>query len=312
MTDDGRERTSVATVRFVAATVATIVVQVATLPMVKMFEDPRTGWSVTVGIYAVFAAVMLVISGCVAKERIAPPATQKNSIREDLRSVFGDVPWRAMFTLTLFLFVTLALWGSASAYYFKYAVPEDVLDFSLFNGVGQGITFVVVVTLPGILSDRFGKKATYLVCLALTAVFTAGFYFVPATSRYGLLVLGALKSLAYAPTIPLLWAMMGDVADHSEWKSGRRATGFVFAGIVFALKAGLGLGGAVCGWILGAAGFDPSAASQTPGAQEAILLSVSLIPAALFAVGVFALAFYPISKRVEVQMQSELNRRRGK
>ena len=280
MTDDGRERTSVATVRFVAATVATIVVQVATLPMVKMFEDPRTGWSVTVGIYAVFAAVMLVVSGCVAKERIAPPATQKNSIREDLRSVFGDVPWRAMFTLTLFLFVTLALWGSASAYYFKYAVPEDVLDFSLFNGV--------------------------------TALFTAGFYFVPATSRWGLLALCALKSLAYAPTIPLLWAMMGDVADHSEWKSGRRATGFVFAGIVFALKAGLGLGGAVCGWILGAAGFDPSAASQTPGAQEAILLSVSLIPAALFAVGVFALAFYPISKRVEVQMQSELNRRRGK
>ena len=282
MTDDGRERTSVATVRFVAATVATIVVQVATLPMVKMFEDPRTGWSVTVGIYAVFAAVMLVVSGCVAKERIAPPATQKNSIREDLRSVFGDVPWRAMFTLTIFLFVTLALWGSASAYYFKYAVPEDVLDFSLFNGV------------------------------ALTALFTAGFYFVPATSRWGLLALCALKSLAYAPTIPLLWAMMGDVADHSEWKSGRRATGFVFAGIVFALKAGLGLGGAVCGWILGAAGFDPSAASQTPGAQEAILLSVSLIPAALFAVGVFALAFYPISKRVEVQMQSELNRRRGK
>ena len=312
MTDDGRERTSVATVRFVAATVATIVVQVATLPMVKMFEDPRTGWSVTVGIYAVFAAVMLVVSGCVAKERIAPPATQRKSLGEDMKSVLGDAPWRAMFVLTLFLFVTLALWGSASAYYFKYAVSEETLGFPFFNGVGQGITFVAVVTLPGILSDRFGKKATYLVCLALTAVFTAGFYFVPATSRYGLLAMGALKSLAYAPTIPLLWAMMGDVADHGEWVSGRRATGFVFAGIVFALKAGLGLGGAVCGWILGAAGFDPEAASQTAAAQQAIRLSVSLIPAALFAVGCVALVFYPISKRTEREMQLELNARRSK
>lgn len=312
MTDDGRERTSVATVRFVAATVATIVVQVATLPMVKMFEDPRTGWSVTVGIYAVFAAVMLVVSGCVAKERIAPPATQRKSLGEDMKSVLGDAPWRAMFVLTLFLFVTLALWGSASAYYFKYAVSEETLGFPFFNGVGQGITFVAVVTLPGILSDRFGKKTTYLVCLALTAVFTAGFYFVPATSRCGLLVLGALKSLAYAPTIPLLWAMMGDVADHGEWVSGRRATGFVFAGIVFALKAGLGLGGAVCGWILGAAGFDPEAASQTAEAQQAIRLSVSLIPAALFAVGCVALLFYPISKRTEREMQLELNARRSK
>ena len=106
--------------------------------------------------------------------------------------------------------------------------------------------------------------------------------------------------------------MTGAVVDHGEWVSGRRATGFVFAGIVFALKAGLGLGGAVCGWILGAAGFDPSAASQTPGAQQAILLSVSLIPAALFAVGCVALLFYPISKRTEREMQLELNARRSK
>ena len=46
-------------VRFVAATIATIVVQVATLPLVERFDDPKTGWGVTVGIYAVFAAVML-------------------------------------------------------------------------------------------------------------------------------------------------------------------------------------------------------------------------------------------------------------
>ena len=148
MTDEGRERTSVATVRFVAATIATIVVQVATLPLVERFDDPKTGWGVTVGIYAVFAAVMLLVSGFVAKERIAPPATQRKSLGEDMKSVLGDAPWRAMFVLTLFLFVTLALWGSASAYYFKYAVSEETLGFPLFNGVGQGITFVAVVTLP--------------------------------------------------------------------------------------------------------------------------------------------------------------------
>lgn len=312
MTDEGRERTAVATVRFVAATIATIIVQVVTLPLVACFDNPKTGWGVTVGIYAAFAAVMLIVSGCVAKERIAPPATQKNSLKDDLKSVFGNAPWRAMFALTLVLFITLALWGSASAYYFKYTVPEETLSFSLFNGVGQALTFVAVVTLPGLLSDRFGKKATYLTCLALTAVFTAGFFFVPPTSRYGLLAMGALKSLAYAPTIPLLWAMMGDVADHSEWQSGRRATGFVFAGIVFALKAGLGFGGAVCGWILGAAGFDPAASVQTQTAQQAIRLSVSVIPAVLFTMGCVALCFYPISKRTEKVMQQELNARRTK
>lgn len=41
-------------------------------------------------------------------------------------------------------------------------------------------------------------------------------------------VLNFLKSLAYAPTVPLLWAMIADVADHSEYINYRRATGFIF------------------------------------------------------------------------------------
>lgn len=312
MTDDGRERTGVATVRFVAATIATVVVQACTLPLVEKIGalDAKSGWSATIGLYAIAAAVMLVISGISAKERIAPPAAQKSDLKSDLKVVAGNAPWRAMFVLTLFLFVTLALWGSAMSYYFEYLVPkEGVVGFSVFNAVGQGVTFVAVVTLPGFLSAKFGKKATFVTCLALTAIFTFGFWFVPCDSSAGLLAMCALKSLAYAPTIPLLWAMMGDVADHVEWKGGRRATGLVFAGIVFALKAGLGMGGAACGWILAAFGFVPHAA-QTPEAAEGMRLAVSVIPAALFAVGVVALAFYPITKSTEALMQKALDERR--
>jgi len=313
MTDDGRERTSVATVRFVAATIATIIVQACTLPLVKAIggEDAKFGWAATIGLYAITAAILLVISAASAKERIAPPPTQKSDLKRDLKDVFADVPWRAMFVLTLFLFITLAMWGSAMTYFFDYVVPKDgsVVSFSTFNAVGQGVTFVAVVTLPGILASRFGKKATFIVCLALTAAFTALFYFVSPTSSAGLLALCALKSLAYAPTIPLLWAMMGDVADHSEWLSGRRATGLVFAGIVFALKAGLGLGGALCGWLLAAFGFEPHAV-QSANAVEGIRLAVSFVPALGFAIGVAALCFYPISKNVETKMQLELNERR--
>ena len=45
-----------------------------------------------------------------------------------------------------------------------------------------------------------------------------------------------------------------------------------------ALKAGLGLGGAVCGWILGAAGFDPSAATQTPRERRSTIRAASPRP----------------------------------
>ena len=105
-----------------------------------------------------------------------------------------------MFVLTLFLFITLAMWGSAMTYFFDYVVPKDgsVVSFSTFNAVGQGVTFVAVATLPGILASRFGKKATFIVCLALTAAFTALFYFVSPTSSTGLLTLAQGKALGVA------------------------------------------------------------------------------------------------------------------
>ena len=59
-----------------------------------------------------------------------------------------------------------------------------------------------------------------------------------------------IRALSYAPTIPLIWAMFADVADYAEWKTGRRTTGVMFATILFALKTGLSLGGAIAGWLL--------------------------------------------------------------
>jgi Na+/melibiose symporter-like transporter len=115
--------------------------------------------------------------------------------------------------------------------------------------------------------------------------------------------------LAYAPTIPLLWAMMGDVADHSEWTNHRRATGFTFAGVVFALKAGLGLGGAICGSIVDSFGFVANQ-PQNDSAIHGIRLTSGIIPAVTFFIGVIALYFYPISKNLNEKIQEELTIRR--
>ena len=46
-----------------------------------------------------------------------------------------------------------------------------------------------------------------------------------------LLMFGAqmLHGFFYGITIPLLWAMIADVADYSEWKNYRRATAIIFS-----------------------------------------------------------------------------------
>ena len=210
----------------------------------------------------------------------------------------GEIRGVGYSTLNAFGLIDMPDWSNVFA-----------VGVSVFNMIGQIVTLLLVVLLSQRLANKFGKRNTFIVCLTLTALFTTMFYFVEPTSIKAMFIINILKNASYAPTIPLLWAMMADVADHSEWVNYRRAMGFVFAGVVFALKAGLGIGGAICGAIIDAFGFVPNA-MQNESAIEGIKLSTGLIPGVVFFLGVIALFFYSITKGFNEKMQSELAERR--
>ena len=350
ITGDVNERTSLSSFRFFFAMSASFLVQGLTLPLVAKFGQGNVahGWTMTIGMFALLGVIFFVITFFSVRERIHPDPKQKSSPKQDFADLLKNAPWKSMFVLTLFLFITLALWGSAMFYYFSYYADKDSLfgflqslglvtsagveswwhgllsafglvavadrsnvtsvGFSLFNMSGQLVTILGVLASKT-LAMRFGKKAVFLVGLSLTTVFTALFIIVPANAIGLVFILNILKSLAYGPTIPLLWSMMADVADFSEWRQHRRATGVVFAGIVFALKAGLGLGGAICGWFLSMYGYVPNAV-QSGEALLGIRMTASIYPAITFLIGVIALSFYGISRTLNVQIQNELAERR--
>jgi len=332
MTSDIRERTSITTFRFVVVTIAQFVVQGLTLPLVSHFSEGSTlqhGWVCTIGLFACIALIFFVVTFLVTKERIQPPPRQKMSIKQDIKNTVSSVSWNAMALLTFSLFITLAMWGSAMNFYFQYNVDQKSLydflshfvtisqddaysvGFSAFNMMGAIVQFVGVICFSQYLANKHGKKKTFIVCLSLTAFFTALFYIPTPTDVSLMFVLNFLRSLAYAPTIPLLWAMIGDVADHIEYENHRRATGFCFSGIVLALKLGLGFGGAIAGIIISMFGYVSGNVSvQNESAMEGIRLVSSLVPALLFCVGVMALYFYPITKEYNENMQAELSARR--
>src|SRR5262249_16171596 len=117
--------------------------------------------------------------------------------------------------------------------------------------------------------------------------------------------------LSYAPTIPLIWAMFADVVDYAEWKTGRRTTGVIYATILFGLKTGLSLGGAMAGWILSGFGYRANAI-QTPDALQGIRLTISLVPTIFFGIVIVCLISYKIGKTLNLQIQDDLAERRRK
>ena len=184
--------------------------------------------------------------------------------------------------------------------------------------VGLSLFFVVgsLVQIAGIvaskpLADRFGKKAVFIAGASVTTLATALVFLVGPTQVGLMFWLSILWAIGWGPTVPLLWVMIADVADHSEWLTGRRATGFMFAGILFALKAGLSLGGALSAWIVNLYGYVPNVA-QTETALLGIRLGASLYPALMLGLGIVCLIVYPIGKKLNLRIQDELAERRLK
>jgi len=355
MTPDASERTSVASYRFVAAMCGQLLIQALVLPLVAKFGQGNStsakGWAITMGIFGAVMVVCYLTTFFNTRERVQPDPRQKSSLRDDLKDVLTCKPWIVMFILTLLVFTTLVLRGSALNYYFAYYLDQGAIrgfldkvglasigaggvtgwksaldalglivkpDGSNASAVGLAffMTLGSLIQIVGImfskpLADRFGKKAVFIGGMTVTTIATILVYFVTPTSMNLMVVLSILWPLGWGPTVPLLWVMMADVADYSEWKNSRRATGLVFAGIVFALKAGLALGGALASWLLAAYGYVPNVA-QSEHALMGIRLCATIYPAIPFIIGLFCLMIYPIGKTLNLRIQDELAERRRK
>jgi len=310
MTGDSVERTSLASWRFIAAMLAGFFVATYTLDLVKYFGDGNDarGYQFTMGMWALLAVVFFIITFATTKERVQPAPGQRNSIASDIKDLTGNINWVALAVLTLFIFIYLAMRGSITLYYFQYYLDREDL-FGRFQALSM-IANILGIFFSRSLSVRFGKRDTFRVCLSWTAICTALFVFLPADAIVTIFVLQFLLQFIYGITIPLLWAMMADVADHSEWQTGRRATGMTFAATVFALKLGLSIGAALVGTLLTLHGYVPNV-SQSQTSLDGIRWLMSIYPAIAFFIGVAVLTFYRIDKQMEIEMQIALVERRS-
>jgi len=309
MTGDMKERTSLLSYRQVFANGAAFIVQGMAIPMLKYFGqgDSAKGYQMTMGLFLILAVVFFFITFFTTKERIQPDPRQKTSPRQDLADLGKNGPWIALFALTVFVFIALSLRGGTMLFYFKYCVGQEDL-FSLFNIFGLG-SLIVGIFFSNALAGRFGKRNVFIGGLSLTVVFTALLAVLPASAVALIFAVEVLRQFAYGWTAPLLWAMIADVADYSEWKTGRRATAMVSAGIIFGLKAGLGFGGAIGGWLLSLYGYAPNVA-QSAETLLGIRMIAGVFAAIAFVGAIVCLLLYKIDQQLNIRMTEELAARR--
>lgn len=338
ITGDMKERNSMSAYRFVAVMFAQFFVQVFMLPIIETVGggDKAVGISKLMIWLALIGTTMLLITFLSTKERIVPTPEQKPTLKEDLSDLGRNKPWFIMLVLTTLVFITLAMKGGAYVYYFKnYVDKESLAKFitpvtDTLSGIGMnffgkdpssaglglfnagGIIFMIIgITISKYFADKYGKRDVFGITLFISTLFIIIFFFLPAKSVTLIFLSQILHGFFYGITIPLLWAMIADVADFSEWKNNRRATAIIFSAMMVGLKGGLSIGGALLTWILGLYKYVPNSdGSQPETAVNGIKMLVSIFPAIPFLIGAALLFFYEINKKTEMQIESELKQRR--
>ncbi|TMI82419.1 MAG: MFS transporter [Bacteroidetes bacterium] len=350
LTGDMKERNSLSSFRFVSVMVAQFIIQVLLRPMALSIGhgNEQKGFEKVMFLFAIVGVICFIITFLTTRERIVPPKEQKNPVRQDLGDLVKNKPWIIMLVLTILVFITLALKGGMYVYYFKYFLNQNTQASFLENigfnkfivglnkmitgmGLGEfewpkdtytsanslfnagGIIFMIVgIMFSKPLADRYGKRNIFGLFLFLSAVCLVMFNFYSPDAITAVFITQILHGFFYGVTIPLLWAMIADVADYSEWKNNRRATAIIFSAMILGLKIGLSLGGGLGAFILSRYGYVADAAQQTPGAINGIKMCVSVYPGLIFIIGSALLFWYAINKQMEVTIETDLKARRSK
>lgn len=322
MTADSKERTALATFRFIFAFGGSLVVLAAAEPLANFFggngTNPQRGWQLMAGVFGIAAAVLFIFTFLWTQERIKP-VTKKTSLKHDLADLGRNYPWFILLGAGVATIFFNTIRDGVAVFYFKYSLGNDSaftlfgLHFtwtSMYFVLGQAANIVGVVAAKSI-SDRIGKKNTFLLAMFLAAIFSVGFYWLNREQVVLVFVLQFLVSINAGIIFPLLWPMYADAADFSEWKRGRRSTGLVFSASSMSQKFGWTIGSALAAWLLGFYGYDAALAAQNGTTQNGIRMMMSFYPAVGALASAAFMLIYPLKEPLMEKIEAELAARRA-
>jgi GPH family glycoside/pentoside/hexuronide:cation symporter len=309
ITADSQERVSANSYRFFLATSAGVLITWYGPTLITYFGkgDDRIGypWAMAVfGVLAVFAFI-----GCFAltKERVVEAQPAKKSFWRDVGTLVKNDQWVVVAFLGLVSLVAIVLRAGSAAFYIKCVVGRPDLTAEFLTAGTFAAMIGAAFAAP--LTAKLDKGPSYAMLQIIIVIGSVGIYFAPTQNIFLIFGLYILVNFLTQMAAPILFSMAADTADYGEFKTGRRVTGLIFSGFLFAIKLGVAIAGWCIGSVLATYGYDGEAATQTPSAIQGILLSISIFPA----IGHFLLLpiiyFYRLSTQRCTEIRQELDAR---
>lgn len=270
--------------------------------------NQKKGYSSAIYVMSAFLVLFMLITFYTTKERVAPPKTQKTDLKKDFKDLINNRPWIILLVIGLLFNVYNSIKQGIVVIYFTHYLHNQLLAATYMVGLTLASIGGAMATAP--LGKRLGKKKLFIYALIFSSVVNALLIFCGTTDIAAIFTLGIISEFASAIFPTLFFAMLGDAADYSEYKNGRRATGLVYSAGSFATKFGGGIAAAIIGFVLSAYNYNGLDHTSIVGAIPAIKMLMSWVPAIIAIGAACIMTLYPLSDSYLEKMNIELNKRR--
>lgn len=327
MTSDSDEKTVFSSFRMFFAYAGSFIVLAGWEPLCKAFNSMRgieagvndpVSWQYAMIVVAACCAVLFFMTFALTKETVKSEK-KETSVASDLGSLFKNAPWWILLGGVLFFNLFNAARYTAGPFFFASVIgdgaqlkifsAEFLFYAGIFFAVGEVANMAGVAMTP-MITRKIGKKSTFMGCLVLLIVLSCLFFFVPLTTGgyWVMMLLQVVISVLTGVVSPLVWSMYADIADFAELKFKTASTGLIFSSSSMAQKFGGAIGGSAVTAILAAVGYSTEAgAVQTETALVWVRALMSFVPAAVAALSLLFLFFYPLTTKRMKEIQVELD-----
>ena len=310
VSDDPIQRSKLSRARSIGGTIVGIV-GLSIVPVV-CFDKQSNILPERFTLIAVIFGVLSIISYFVllnlTQERIRQNTekAEKFNYGKVLKATVHNRPLIGVMVATLgsMLFITGS--NQVRSYIFKeYYARTDVMSI-----ISLATIPILVICFPLVpkLVAKFGKKATLMAAIISSTIFSVIPVVMEIKNVYVYSALVVLGTIGQTVFTMLIWALVTDCLDYSEWKFNERSDGSMYSLYTFSRKIGSTIASTGVSFGLAAIGFvSGSNVVQTAEAVNGIYFLVNIIPVVTCALELIGVGLiFNLNKETTEQMYAEL------
>ena len=275
----------------------------------------RWGYAITAGVWGLALAVPLLLLFRFIEEPQDIPDPGPVRPLQTFREVFQNRPFRIAASIYLLSFTTvdivLVVFVRFLVDYVRVSPGFDNLLLVLLLGIAF-LSMPLVVKLM----RRYGKRNTFIGSMAFMSIVLLIIGQVPPGGQNLMLVAALFGGLGYGAANAVPWAIVADVVEEDELRTGKRREGIYAGYLVFFRKMASAFAIFVVGQLLSAAGFISSTTGsvyieQPESALQMLRFLVSVFPAIMLFLSVVVAWRYPLTRERFNEIKRQLDERRA-